>query len=101
MNKDGIKEKVIEEVLFQMKGDGVYKGEQTCKGRAYIDWGSCGNIYKNCPNMEVAEEVAQMFKDRGYYVYYHLRANMGIPDRPACIRIYTEPQDTNPFKVAF
>lgn len=86
------KEKLVEEVLSQLQsGDS-----------AYIDWGATCDIYKNCPNLSIAREVAQMFKDKGYFVYYDMCGNKyGEPTEPGNIRIYSSPQEMRRLRVEF
>lgn len=39
-------------------------------GGAYIDWGEFDDTYKNVEDKETAEEIAKLFYDKGYFVYY-------------------------------
>ena len=39
-------------------------------GGAYLDWGEFDDIYKNVEDKETAEEIAELFYDKGYFVYY-------------------------------
>ena len=39
-------------------------------GGAYLDWGEFDDTYKNVEDKETAEEIAELFYDKGYFVYY-------------------------------
>lgn len=39
-------------------------------GGAYLDWGEFDDAYKNVEDKETAEEIAELFYDKGYFVYY-------------------------------
>lgn len=39
-------------------------------GGAYLDWGEFDDTYKNVEDKETAEEMAELFYDKGYFVYY-------------------------------
>lgn len=39
-------------------------------GGAYLDWGEFDDTYKNVEDKEIAEEIAELFYDKGYFVYY-------------------------------
>ena len=62
-------------------------------GTAYIDWGVSSDIYKNCPNKEIADRVASEMQRGGYRVYVQ---RMGFGSRkvaegtPTCYRIYAD-----------
>lgn len=53
-------DEIIEDILEQIDSN----------GGAYLDWGEFDDIYKNIQDKETAEEVAKMFHDKGYFVYY-------------------------------
>lgn len=90
-------EAVVTDVLKQLTaGEDMYgEGEV---GSAYIDWGVNGSPYKNCPSKSVADQVAQAFKEKDYYVYVQ-RMGYGsrrIPEgTPMCYRIFTTRQNTS------
>lgn len=39
-------------------------------GGTYLDWGEFDDTYKNVEDKETAEEIAELFYDKGYFVYY-------------------------------
>lgn len=39
-------------------------------GGAYLDWGEFDDTYKNVEDKKTAEEIAELFYDKGYFVYY-------------------------------
>ena len=88
---------VVNEVINQLT-TGMDKYGEGEVGSAYIDWGMNGSPYKNCPSKSVADQVAQAFKEKDYYVYVQ---RMGYGSRripagtPMCYRIYTTRQNTS------
>jgi len=83
-------ENVVKEVMNQLTTGQDKYGDGKI-GTAYIDWGVTSDIYKNCPSKSVADKVARVFKEKGYYVYVQ---RMGYGSRrilegtPICYRIY-------------
>ena len=39
-------------------------------GGAYLDWGEFDDTYKNVEDKETADEIAELFYDKGYFIYY-------------------------------
>lgn len=80
--------------VMEMIINGKDKYGEGVKGEGYLDWGAIDSTYKNCDSKTIADKVARMFIDKGYYAYYQLMGfgNKRIPQgTPICVRIYDKP----------
>ena len=94
MNRyDSIVDEVMKETI-RMMVEGKDKYGEGCVGDAYIDWGD--SSWKNCDFQRVAVDVANIFAEKGFFLYKDYEYNKNVHKNVfVAIRIHYNPWPYN------